>query len=240
MADQRQPLEAQNKPKHVAIIMDGNGRWALKKGNDRSEGHKAGSEAVRNLVHAALDQDIPYVTIYAFSTENWSRPKKEVDFLFRLLSHFIEKELAELKENGVRVRFIGRRDRITPFLVGQMERMEEETRDNKKLSLTLALDYGGRDEIHRAMAKYAVELTKTGKTFEPQEFRRYFDAPDLPDPDLVIRTSGEKRLSNFLIYQAAYAELWFTDDLWPDFTADTLKRAIVDYQKRHRRFGKIK
>jgi undecaprenyl diphosphate synthase len=227
-------------PRHIAVIMDGNGRWAIRKGNQRSDGHRAGSEAVRNLVSGALDFKIPYITIYAFSTENWSRPKKEVDFLFRLLSQFIDKELAELKKTGVRVRFIGRRDRISKFLVAQMEKMEQETSANTELSLTLAIDYGGRDEIHRAMERMQKAQQASKTPWSAADLHQFFDAPELPDPDLVIRTSGEIRLSNFLIYQAAYAELWFTEELWPDFTKETLSRAISDYQKRHRRFGKIK
>lgn len=227
-------------PRHIAVIMDGNGRWALNKGNQRSDGHRAGSEAVRNLVSGALDLQIPYITIYAFSTENWSRPKMEVDFLFRLLAHFIEKELAELKEKGVRVRFIGRRDRISKSMVAQMEKMERETITNTKLSLTLAIDYGGRDEIHRAVDRMLEVRTVAEGSWSSADLHDFLDAPELPDPDLVIRTSGEMRLSNFLIYQAAYAELWFTEEYWPDFTQKTLARAIADYQKRHRRFGKIK
>lgn len=227
-------------PRHIAVIMDGNGRWARNKGNQRSDGHRAGSEAVRNLVSGALDLQIPYITIYAFSTENWSRPKKEVDFLFRLLTHFIENELAELKERGVRVRFIGRRDRISKFMVAQMEKMERETIANTKLSLTLAIDYGGRDEIHRAVDRMLDARQLAGDSWSSADLHDFLDAPELPDPDLVIRTSGEMRLSNFLIYQAAYAELWFTEEYWPDFTQETLARAIADYQKRHRRFGKIK
>ncbi|BES65269.1 polyprenyl diphosphate synthase [Gottschalkiaceae bacterium SANA] len=227
-------------PRHIAVIMDGNGRWAIRKGNQRSDGHRAGSEAVRNLVSGALDFKIPYITIYAFSTENWSRPKKEVDFLFRLLSQFIDKELTELKKTGVRVRFIGRRDRISKFLVAQMESMELETCENTKLSLTLAIDYGGRDEIHRAIERMQKAQQTSKTSWSPADLHQFLDAPELPDPDLVIRTSGEIRLSNFLIYQAAYAELWFTEELWPDFTKETLSRAILDYQKRHRRFGKIK
>ncbi len=227
-------------PRHIAVIMDGNGRWALNKGNQRSDGHRAGSEAVRNLVSGALDLQIPYITIYAFSTENWSRPKMEVDFLFRLLAHFIEKELAELKEKGVRVRFIGRRDRISKSMVAQMEKMERETITNTKLSLTLAIDYGGRDEIHRAVDRMLEVRTVAEGSCSSADLHDFLDAPELPDPDLVIRTSGEMRLSNFLIYQAAYAELWFTEEYWPDFTQKTLARAIADYQKRHRRFGKIK
>lgn len=241
MAEQMKPVQSQKNPVHIAVIMDGNGRWALRRGENRSDGHRAGSEAVRNLVRGALDLQIPYVTIYAFSTENWTRPKKEVDFLFKLLSHFIENELQELKENGVRVRFIGRKDRISPFLLQQMERMEAETKENDALSLTLAIDYGGRDEMHRAMEKYFESMLENKKlAFDPDGFRKHLDAPELPDPDLVIRTSGEKRLSNFLIYQAAYAELWFTDEMWPDFTEDTLACAVADYRKRQRRFGKIK
>jgi len=241
MAEQPKLLQTQKNPKHIAVIMDGNGRWALKRGEKRSDGHQAGSEAVRNLVQGALDLEIPYITIYAFSTENWSRPKKEVDFLFRLLSHFIDQEVQELKANGVRVRFIGRRDRISDFLIQQMDRMERETEGNSALNLTLAIDYGGRDELHRAMEKYLQSLADSpNSAFNPEVLRSHMDAPDLPDPDLVIRTSGEMRLSNFLIYQAAYAELWFTEEMWPDFTEETLARAVADYQKRQRRFGKIK
>lgn len=241
MAEQPKLLQTQNNPKHIAVIMDGNGRWALQRGEKRSDGHRAGSEAVRNLVQGALDLKIPYITIYAFSTENWSRPKKEVDFLFRLLSHFIDQEVQGLKANGVRVRFIGRRDRISDFLIQQMDRMEKETEGNSALNLTLAIDYGGRDELHRAMGKYLHALVDSPSSdFSPEALRSHMDAPDLPDPDLVIRTSGEMRLSNFLIYQAAYAELWFTEEMWPDFTEETLARAVADYQKRQRRFGKIK
>ena len=227
-------------PRHIAVIMDGNGRWAVRKGHQRSDGHRAGSEAVRNLVTGALDLNIPYITIYAFSTENWSRPKVEVDFLFRLLTQFIEKELEELKETGVRVRFIGRRDRISKLMVEKMEKMERETSANTKLALTLAVDYGGRDEIHRAMERMQKAQQASDTPWSAADLHQFFDAPELPDPDLVIRTSGEMRLSNFLIYQAAYAELWFTEELWPDFTQETLYRAIAAYQKRHRRFGKIK
>lgn len=241
MAEQPKSVQAQKNPEHIAVIMDGNGRWALSRGEKRSDGHRAGAEAVRNLVQGALNMEIPYITIYAFSTENWSRPKMEVDFLFRLLSHFIEQELQELKANGVRVRFIGRRDRISSFFIQQMERMEGETKDNSDLTLTLAIDYGGRDELHRAMEKTCKMLSESPDLqFSPEVLRTQLDAPDLPDPDLVIRTSGEMRLSNFLIYQAAYAELWFTDEMWPDFTEETLACAVADFRKRQRRFGKIK
>lgn len=241
MSNQANPTQVNaSNPRHIAVIMDGNGRWALNKGNQRSDGHRAGSEAVRNLVSGALDLQIPYITIYAFSTENWSRPKTEVDFLFRLLTQFIENELAELKERGVRVRFIGRRDRISKFMVAQMEKMERDTIANTKLSLTLAIDYGGRDEIHRAVDRMQEARLNAGDSWSSVDLHDFLDAPELPDPDLVIRTSGEMRLSNFLIYQAAYAELWFTEEYWPDFTQETLARAIADYQKRHRRFGEIK
>jgi undecaprenyl diphosphate synthase len=220
----------------VAIIMDGNGRWAERQGLPVAEGHRAGTRALRRTVEAAIDLGLETLVVYAFSTENWSRPPGEVVALMDIFGETIERELPDLKRQGVRTRFIGRRDRASAELQEQMSRLEEETAANDRLNLWVALDYGGRAEIVEA----ARRLTESG--IEPAEIdenvlRANLYAPELPDPDLLIRTSGELRISNFLLWQLAYSELVFVDTLWPDFGHAELEQALAAYASRRRRFG---
>ena len=220
----------------VAIIMDGNGRWAERQGLPVAEGHRAGTRALRRTVEAAIDLGLETLVVYAFSTENWSRPAGEVDSLMDIFGETIERELPDLKRQGVRTRFIGRRDRASAELQEQMARLEDETAANDRLNLWVALDYGGRAEIVEA----ARRLAESG--IEPAEIdenvlRANLYAPELPDPDLLIRTSGELRISNFLLWQLAYSELVFVDTLWPDFGHAELEQALAAYASRRRRFG---
>ena len=220
----------------VAIIMDGNGRWAERQGLPVADGHRAGTKALRRTVEAAIDLGLETLVVYAFSTENWSRPAGEVDSLMDIFGETIERELPDLKRQGVRTRFIGRRDRASAGLQEQMARLEEETAGNDRLNLWVALDYGGRAEIVEA----ARRLAESG--IEPSEIdenvlRANLYAPELPDPDLLIRTSGELRISNFLLWQLAYSELAFVDTLWPDFGHAELEQALAAYACRRRRFG---
>jgi undecaprenyl diphosphate synthase len=220
----------------VAIIMDGNGRWAERQGLPVAEGHRAGTRALRRTVEAAIDLGLETLVVYAFSTENWSRPAGEVDSLMDIFGETIERELPDLKRQGVRTRFIGRRDRASAGLQEQMARLEEETAGNDRLNLWVALDYGGRAEIVEA----ARRLAESG--IEPSEIdenvlRANLYAPELPDPDLLIRTSGELRISNFLLWQLAYSELALVDTLWPDFGHAELEQALAAYASRRRRFG---
>jgi undecaprenyl diphosphate synthase len=220
----------------VAIIMDGNGRWAERQGLPVAEGHRAGTRALRRTVEAAIDLALETLVVYAFSTENWSRPAGEVDSLMDIFGETIERELPDLKRQGVRTRFIGRRDRASAELREQMARLENETAGNDRLNLWVALDYGGRAEIVEA----ARRLAESG--IEPSEIdenvlRANLYAPELPDPDLLIRTSGELRISNFLLWQLAYSELVFVDTLWPDFGHAELEQALAAYAQRRRRFG---
>jgi undecaprenyl diphosphate synthase len=220
----------------VAIIMDGNGRWAERQGLPVAEGHRAGTRALRRTVEAAIDLGLETLVVYAFSTENWSRPAGEVDSLMDIFGETIERELPDLVRQGVRTRFIGRRDRASAGLQAQMSRLEEETAGNDRLNLWVALDYGGRAEIVEA----ARRLAESG--IDPAEIDEYvlranLYAPDLPDPDLLIRTSGELRISNFLLWQLAYSELAFVDTLWPDFGHAELEQALAAYAQRRRRFG---
>jgi len=220
----------------IAIIMDGNGRWAERQGLPVAEGHRAGTRALRRTVEAAIDLGVETLVVYAFSTENWSRPAGEVDSLMDIFGETIERELPDLVRQGVRTRFIGRRDRASAGLQEQMARLEEETAGNDTLNLWVALDYGGRAEIVEA----ARRLAESG--IEPAEIdenvlRANLYAPELPDPDLLIRTSGELRISNFLLWQLAYSELAFVDTLWPDFGHAELEQALAAYAQRRRRFG---
>ncbi|MGH7005177.1 MAG: isoprenyl transferase, partial [Alphaproteobacteria bacterium] len=222
-------------PVHVAIIMDGNGRWAKLRGLPRTAGHRRGVEAVRETVRASTEIGIGYLTLYGFSSENWNRPATEVHDLMGLLRFYLRGEIAELHRQGVRVRSIGDRARLAPDIVRLIEEAEERTRDNRRLNLTIALSYGGRDEIVRAF-RLAVEEAATGR-LKPEDIdeaavERRLHTVDLPDPDLVIRTSGEKRISNFLLWQSAYAEMVFDDCLWPDFGRENLRRAVEEYQRR--------
>jgi undecaprenyl diphosphate synthase len=227
-------------PRHVAIIMDGNGRWAAERGIPRGEGHRRGVEALRRTVRAAGDLGIGYLTIFSFSSENWSRPAKEVSDLMGLLRRFIRHDLADLHSSNVRVRIIGEREGLDPEISRLLQEAEDLTRDNTGLVLVIAFNYGARQELARAARRVAEEIA-AGR-LEPaavtaEVLGRFVDAPDVPDPDLLIRTSGEQRLSNFLLWQAAYSELVFLPIYWPDFDRAALERAIDEFRHRERRFG---
>jgi undecaprenyl diphosphate synthase len=214
---------------YVAIIMDGNGRWAHQHGVPVAEGHKAGADTVKARLHDAVDLGVRELTIYSFSTENWSRPQDEVDALMALFSARIIDETPELHDQGVKMRFVGRREGVLPELIAQMEWAEAKTADNTRITLYVAFNYGGRSEILDAAAKY----TGGGE----EAFRALLYAPEMHDPDLLIRTSGEQRISNYLLWQAAYSELHFTDVLWPDFSRADFEDALASYEARVRRFG---
>ena len=227
-------------PAHVAIIMDGNGRWAETRGLPRLAGHRRGAEALRHAVSAAIELGIPYLTVYAFSSENWTRPASEVDGLMGLLRRYLRSEIAELHKNGVRMRFIGERDRLPADVVDLIEEAEVRTADKKRLVLVVALSYGGRQELVAAVRRLA-EAVEAGQ-LSPSDLDERRVAAELgtvgiPDPDLIIRTGGEQRISNFLLWQSAYSELLFLDKLWPDFSKEDLATAIQEYQKRYRRYG---
>ncbi len=227
-------------PKHVAIIMDGNGRWARQRGLPRTIGHREGVEAVRRTVRAAIEIGIPYLTIYSFSSENWSRPREEIDYLMGLMKRFIRRDLAELHEANVGIRVIGERDGVDPELLVLIDEAKELTRNNTRLMLLIAFNYGGRNEIVRAAVRLAEELA-AGRLdpaeIENKDFERALDTYGIPDPDLLIRTGGEIRLSNFLLWQSAYAEFVFLDTFWPDFGREDLAAAITEYIGRERRYG---
>jgi undecaprenyl diphosphate synthase len=220
----------------VAIIMDGNGRWAAARGLSVAEGHRAGARALRRTVEAAIDLDVASLAVYAFSTENWARPPDEVESLMELMDETIERELPDLAKQGVRTRFVGRRDRIPTSLQAKMARLEEKTASNERLLLWIAFDYGSRAELVEAMRQLVADGVPPEDVSEEAVSARLY-APALPDPDLVIRTSGEQRISNFLLWQSAYSELVFTDTLWPEFGEDDLRAALDEYTRRQRRFG---
>ncbi|WP_291842539.1 isoprenyl transferase [Maricaulis sp.] len=232
----------QTGPCHAAIIMDGNGRWAKARGRPRSFGHKRGVETVRRIVEDAGALGVRYLTLFSFSTENWSRPADEVGALFELLRHYVEADLEGLAKRGVRIRIVGRRDNLGPDLVAIIDRAERRTRDNTEFHLTIAFNYGGRDEILRmcqAIAREAAAGRLDPETLDETVLGAHLDTVGLPDVDLLIRTSGEQRISNFLLWQAAYAELVFLDVLWPDFSRQDLARAIDVYRQRSRRYGGV-
>ena len=216
--------------------MDGNGRWASMRDLPVAEGHRAGTRALRRTVEAAIDLGLESLAVYAFSTENWTRPVDEVHALMEIFGETIERELPDLAEQGVKVRFMGRRDRAPDELREQMERLEAETADNERLNLWIAFDYGGRAELVEAARRLVADGVAPEDVDDEALASRVY-APDLPDPDLVIRTSGELRLSNFLLWQSAYAELVFVEDLWPDFGEEQLRSALAEYAGRRRRFG---
>ncbi len=227
-------------PVHVAIIMDGNGRWAKCRGLPRIAGHKRGAEAVRRTVTGAAEIGIRYLTLYGFSSENWKRPASEVDDLMALLKLYLVNEIEELHRQGVRLRVIGQRSRLQPDIVDLIAGAEQRTEANRRLNLTVALSYGGRAEIAEAARRLAEEARHgrlDPREIDERRFERFLYTCDIPDPDLLIRTSGEKRISNFLLWQCAYAELVFLDRLWPDFTRDDLEGAITEYHVRDRRYG---
>lgn len=227
-------------PRHVAIIMDGNGRWALSRGLPRTAGHNRGAEAVRRAVIGAAEIGISYLTLFGFSSENWKRPPTEIDDLMGLLRLYLRSEIAEFHRNGVRLKVIGERERLSQDLVSMITGAEEMTADNTGLQLTVALSYGARSEIARAARRLA-ERAKAGEidpaAIDESLFEAHLLTAGMPDPDLVIRTSGEKRLSNFLLWQTAYSELVFIDRLWPDFTKQDLEDAIREFRSRDRRYG---
>ena len=225
---------------HVAIIMDGNGRWAAERGLPRVEGHRQGVETVRRIVEASMELGITHLTLFSFSSENWSRPEQEIYDLFGLLRRFVRRDLAELHKNGVKIRVVGSRNGLEDDILRMLDDAVELTKNNTALNLTIAFNYGGRDEIARAAQRIA-EDAKQGvlvpKDVTQDRFASYLDTAGLPDPDLLIRTSGELRLSNFLLWQLAYAEFVFVDVYWPDFTKELFEAAISEYQRRNRRFG---
>ncbi|MDB5620120.1 isoprenyl transferase [Tardiphaga sp.] len=227
-------------PLHVAIIMDGNGRWAASRGLPRAEGHRRGVDALRRVVRASNELGIQYLTIFSFSSENWSRPATEIRDLFGLLRRFIRNDLATLHADGVCVRVIGEREGLDPDIRGLLSEAEDLTRGNTKLNLVVAFNYGSRHEIAKAAQRLAQEVAdgkRTPESINADALGQYLDAPDIPDPDLIIRTSGEQRLSNFLMWQAAYSELVFVPIHWPDFDKAALEGAIAEYARRERRFG---
>lgn len=237
----KQKIDLSRLPKHIAIIMDGNGRWAKKRGLPRSAGHARGADTFRSIVRICGEMGISYLTVYAFSTENWSRPKEEVEALMRLLEEYLERAYKEL-DDRIRVRIIGERNMLSPALLEKVEALEAYTKDRTGMVLNIALSYGGRQEILHA-AKVLAEKVENGEMhaadITEEAISRALYTGDQPDPDLIIRPSGEKRLSNFLLWQAAYAEFWYSDVLWPSFNKAHLTEAIAAYQKRDRRFGKV-
>ncbi|WP_373050447.1 isoprenyl transferase [Thalassovita aquimarina] len=232
-----------NGPRHVAIIMDGNGRWAQARGRPRLFGHHAGARRVREIVEACPDLGVKYITIFAFSTENWKRTQVEVAGLMSLFRRYITKEAKALHDEGVRVRFIGDRVRLDKKLIALMDELEQLTAENDKVHLTIALNYGGRDEVARATKRLAQDVAAgrlDPEQVDEETLPKYLDTCVLPDPDLVIRTSGEARISNFLLWQSAYAEYEFIDTLWPDFSREIFAELVQNYGARDRRFGAVK
>jgi undecaprenyl diphosphate synthase len=233
-------VDPQNIPAHVAIVMDGNGRWAEQRGLSRQEGHRKGVETLRDIVRDAGVEGIGYLTVFSFSTQNWGRPKVEVDFLMSLLQRYIESDLAELHSEGVRVRILGRRTGLSEKINQLIDRAETLTAENTHMYLQIAFNYGAREEIADAasrLARRAAAGTLDAAAITPEILDAEMLTGGMPDPDLIIRTSGEYRLSNFLLWQSAYTEFYFTDTLWPDFDREALKAAIDFYAKRDRRFG---
>jgi undecaprenyl diphosphate synthase len=235
-------LDATKIPQHVAAIMDGNGRWAKQRGLPRIAGHRQGANIVKSLLRCCKDWGIANFTVYAFSTENWGRPEAEVDFLMRLFEGLLDSELAEMHDEGVRLRFLGDRSQVPLSLRKMMEKSMEKTASNQAVNFNVAINYGSRNEITQAAKSIAYQI-KSGE-LKPEDineslFARHLDTTGLPDPDLLIRTSGEQRLSNFLLWQLAYTEIYITDTFWPDFDGDEFVKAIADYQGRERRFGKV-
>ncbi|MGH1403204.1 MAG: isoprenyl transferase [Alphaproteobacteria bacterium] len=231
-------------PKHVAVIMDGNGRWAKKRGLPRSIGHKKGAESARKIVENASKAGIEFITLFGFSSENWNRPQSEIKELMKLLRHYLRSETAELHNKNAKLSVIGARDSLDTDIIELIENAEQLTQNNTGIHVIIALSYGGKHDIAQATYKIVEEALKNGKVpcvtkIEDMISERLFTR-DIPDPDLLIRTSGEQRISNFLLWQCAYTEMFFTETLWPDFDADDLSEALEDYQSRDRRYGAIK
>ncbi len=232
-------INAENLPKHVAIIMDGNGRWAKDRGLPRIAGHRAGVESIKRVAEISQHIGIHVLTFFAFSTENWKRPKKEVEFLMSLPQEYLKRELDNLKRNNIRITVVGDIHSIPPKTREVIEKGVKETENNTSLRLNFALNYGGRKDIIDAV-KQAIHEHEDPEQITEEQFENYLYTRDLPDPDLLIRSSGEQRLSNFMLWQLAYTELWFSRAYWPDFKKEDLLSAVLDYQKRNRRFGTIK
>lgn len=235
-------LNSNNLPRHVAIIMDGNGRWAKKQGFPRIFGHKKGAEVAKKIIIKSRELGIPYLTLFAFSKENWQRPLEEVSALLSLLMEYLDSELVTMIEKEIRFRVIGDREDFPTELKNKILEVEKKTAPFQKMTLVLALSYSGRAEIIRAVKEIAKKVQRSElqpDEIDENQFRKFFYFPDLPDPDLLIRTSGELRISNFLLYQLAYTEFYFTEILWPEFTEEEFLKALEAYQKRERRFGKI-
>ncbi len=235
-----EPIRADNLPRHVAVIMDGNGRWAEARGLSRIEGHRAGIESVREVVREANDYGIPVLTLYAFSSENWNRPRAEVDALMRLLERYLERELDEVDSKGIRIRVIGRTERLPGRVRRKLDVAVARTQHNRAMQLVFALSYGSRGELVDAARRIAQDAERgelPPDQIDEKVFAAYLYAPDVPDPDLLIRTGGEARVSNFLLWQIAYAELYLSPVMWPDFRAPDLRAAIEAYQNRERRYG---
>ncbi len=235
-------LDYTNIPKHIGIIMDGNGRWAKKRGLPRSAGHRAGAKVLEQITRDAGHLGVRYLTVYAFSTENWKRPKDEVDALMKLLSEYLDDYKRLIGDEDIRVRIIGSYDNLSDDIIAKIKNIQEQTKNNSAITLNIALNYGGRDELVCAMKKIASSV-KSGE-LSPDDIREDTISGNIytnymPDPDFIIRPSGEYRLSNFLLRQSAYSEFWYSDILWPDFTRDDLIKAIVDFQKRNRRYGGV-
>ncbi|MBR3646455.1 MAG: isoprenyl transferase [Lachnospiraceae bacterium] len=235
-------LEGMKIPTHVAIILDGNGRWAKKRLMPRNMGHRAGAKTVEQIIEDAHNIGIKYLTVYAFSTENWNRPEEEVKELMKLLRNYLETCIKRANKNNMRVRVIGERSRLDSDIRQKIEELEEASEKNTGINFTIALNYGSRDEIRRAItniAKDCKEGTINPDDIDDAMISNYLDTKDIPDPDLLIRTSGEQRLSNYLLWQLAYTEFYFTDVLWPDFNKSELIKAVIKYNGRDRRFGKV-
>lgn len=236
-------MDEMNVPKHVAIILDGNGRWAKKRGLPRNMGHAEGCKVVEQTVYDAAEVGIEYLTVYGFSTENWKRSADEVNALMKLLGYYTKRLLKVAKKNNVQVRLIGDDSRFSPDLQKNIHTLIDETKNNTGMVFVLALNYGGRDEIRRAFSRMIDDYDKQRikkEDIDETMISQYLDTANIPDPDLIIRTSGEIRLSNYLIWQCAYSELYFTDVLWPDFNMQELKKAIIYYNQKDRRFGNAK
>ena len=233
-------LENMTLPRHVAVILDGNGRWAARRGVPRGMGHKAGCETLEKMVEAAARMGLEYFTVYGFSTENWKRSEEEVGALMNLFRYYMVRIIKIANDNNVRVRMIGEKSRFAPDIIAGIDRMVESTKNNTGLTFVVAINYGGRDEIVRAARKLVQDYRVNGldvSNITEASFAGYLDTADIPDPDLMIRTSGELRLSNYLLWQLAYTELYVTDCLWPDFNQEELEKAIAAYNQRERRFG---
>jgi undecaprenyl diphosphate synthase len=239
-ADLVDQLDFARLPRHIAIIMDGNGRWAKKRNLPRVEGHKAGSKSVREVVETCARLGIKYLTLYAFSKENWKRPRSEISTLWRLLEDYLKKDYKVLEKNQLRLKVIGQKEALPAAVRKELSRVENLTKDFDRMTIVLALNYGGRAEIVEAVKKIVHDNSTEINTLDEDKFSHYLSTAEIPDPDLLIRTSGEMRVSNFLLWQIAYSEIWITPEFWPDFRKKHLLMALMDYQRRERRFGDIR